>query len=92
MFLERKLFAVLDDYSETKDTITICRRNPRKADGTFLGENEYGEVEFYPHEAAHAGNTIRGIASAYSPFSMIIWMPIRCEGGMRQESLGVGRI
>ncbi len=41
MFLQRKLFVVLDDYSEANDTITICRRNPKKADDTFYAEDEW---------------------------------------------------
>lgn len=61
MFLERKLFVVLDDYSEANDTITICRRNSRKAEGGYYVDDEYDEVEFYPHEAANAGDTIKAI-------------------------------
>lgn len=56
LFLDRKNFAVLDDNSEAKDTITICRRNPRKADGTIRSKDEYGEVQFYPCSADEAGN------------------------------------
>jgi hypothetical protein len=68
MFLERKLFAVLDDYSEANDTITICRRNPKKADGTFYAEDEYGEVQFFPHAAANTGDVIGATIGMFATF------------------------
>lgn len=53
--LDRRLFAVLDEHSESNDTITIARIGDGKTEG------EEGYVAYFPVDAADASNYLNAM-------------------------------
>lgn len=59
---------MLDDHSEANNTITICRRNPRKGDDTYYANDEYGEGEWFPVGTEEATIVLEAIEGMFAHF------------------------